>query len=300
MTAPPELPKNQLRPRRVDRPRSTLGKPWSCSPTVEVASRELAASCAARRRGRAATAAGLSTAVANSSDPTSRVATALDRDTAAATDSGCAGREGAVAELEPSGSRTAFNSTCEAWPESMAVLLASASPTESTAGGGAAVGAEAGGAATAGSGVATTGGGVTGGAAAAGGGGAASGTGAGGAAGAGGGLVAARGGSKDSGSTYVSSSPTRTPRWTYGIACSSSPVGPDSARASPSPTRPPRFTSNVPRWVSDALYPSFVAIVTVKPWVGTCPANVIAPVIGANTRRASPRAMSTPRCCPPA
>ena len=143
------------------------------------------------------------------------------------------------------------------------------------------MGAEAGGAAAAGSGVSTAGGSATGGAAAAGGGGgAASGIGAGGAAGAGGGLVAPRGGSKDSGSTYVSSSPTRTPRWTYGTSCSGSPVGPGSAMASPSATRPPRFTSNVPRWVSDALYPSFVAIVTVRPLVGTCPANVISPVDG--------------------
>jgi hypothetical protein len=58
-------------------------------------------------------------------------------------------------------------------------------------------------------------GGTDGGAAAAGGAeGPASGEGAGGAAGAGGGLGALRGGSRLSGSTYVSSAPTRTPRWT--------------------------------------------------------------------------------------
>lgn len=61
------------------------------------------------------------------------------------------------------------------------------------------------------------------------------GAGAGGAAGAGGGLVGApRGGSSESGSTYVSPSPTRMPRWTYGTGCSGSPEGPASAIISPS------------------------------------------------------------------
>lgn len=61
------------------------------------------------------------------------------------------------------------------------------------------------------------------------------GAGAGGAAGAGGGLVSApRGGSSESGSTYVSPSPTRMPRWTYGTGYSGSPEGPASAIVSPS------------------------------------------------------------------
>jgi len=64
----------------------------------------------------------------------------------------------------------------------------------------------------AGSGAATGGGDAAGGAGA--GAGAGAGTGAGGAAGAGGGVGAARGGRSESGSTYVSASPTRIPRWT--------------------------------------------------------------------------------------
>jgi len=75
---------------------------------------------------------------------------------------------------------------------------------------GAGVGAGAG--AGAGSGAATGGGDAAGGAGA--GEGAGAGTGAGGAAGAGGGVGAARGGRSESGSVYVSASPTRTPRWT--------------------------------------------------------------------------------------
>ena len=81
----------------------------------------------------------------------------------------------------------------------------------------------------------------------------AGGAGAGGAAGAGGGMGAARDGSKDSGSTYVSSSPTRIPRWTYGTSCSRTPVGPASASAAPSATRSPRFTRSGPRWVNETL-----------------------------------------------
>jgi len=96
----------------------------------------------------------------------------------------------------------------------------------------------------------------------------AGGAGAGGAAGAGGGMGAARGGSKDSGSTYVSSSPTRTPRWTYGISCSGTPVGPASASGALSVTCSPRFTRSGPRWVNETLWPS-VSIVTVSPCVGT-------------------------------
>ncbi|CAN5316953.1 hypothetical protein BH20ACT13_BH20ACT13_02370 [soil metagenome] len=96
----------------------------------------------------------------------------------------------------------------------------------------------------------------------------AGGAGAGGAAGAGGGVGAARGGSKDSGSTYVSSSPTRTPRWTYGTSCSGTPVGPASASGALSVTCSPRFTRSGPRWVNETLWPS-VSIVTVSPCVGT-------------------------------
>ena len=81
-----------------------------------------------------------------------------------------------------------------------------------------------------------------------GGGGAAAGGGvAGGATGAGGGLGALRGGSSSSGSTYVSASPTRMPRCTYGVACSGSPVGPASAMGSPSRTDAPFLTRSVPR-----------------------------------------------------
>ena len=77
--------------------------------------------------------------------------------------------------------------------------------------------------------------------------------GAGGAAGAGGGLGALRDGSKPSGSTYVSLSPTRIPRWTYGTACSASPDGPGSAMGSPSATDAPFRTRSEPRCVSEAL-----------------------------------------------
>ena len=124
--------------------------------------------------------------------------------------------------------------------------------------------------------------------------------GAGGAAGAGGGLGALRGGSKLRGSTYVSSSPMRIPRWTYGTSCSASPEGPGSASASPSPTCSPRLTRSAPRCVSDALYPSSVAIVTVNPWVGSDPAKVTSPETGASAVAAVPSATSMPRCCPPA
>jgi len=161
----------------------------------------------------------------------------------------------------------------------------------------------AGGGAGSGSGAATGGGAaaVAGGSGAAGGAGsgAGAGTGAGGAAGTGGG-EAARGGSRDRGSTYVSASPTLMPRCTYGTSCSETPEGPASATGAPSSTRAPRLTSSVPRCVRDALCPSVVTIVTVVPCVGTWPANEISPVAGARTMRASPSAMSIPRCCPPA
>ncbi len=203
--------------------------------------------------------------------------------------------------------RVACSSTAARSVTSTRPLAAFVPPEASARGGAAAGGAAAGvggsaGSAGAGWGVAEGGGvGVAGGAAAAGGGaGAGSGVGAGGATGAGGGLVAPRDGSKDSGSTYESAAPTRTPRWTYATSCSGSPEGPGSAIDAPSSTVAPRLTSSVPRWVRDALCPSRVAIVTVRPCVGTCPANVTSPPAGARTTLAPPRAMSTPRCCPPA
>ena len=116
-----------------------------------------------------------------------------------------------------------------------------------------------------------------------------------GAAGAGGGLGALRGGSSPSGSTYVSPSPSRIPRWTYGTACSGSPDVPEAAIGSPSATCWPRLTRSAPRWVSEALW-SPTAIVTVRPWVGTSPAKVISPDAGARTLFAPASAMSIPRC----
>jgi hypothetical protein len=54
-----------------------------------------------------------------------------------------------------------------------------------------------------------------------------------------------------SGSTYpFGSSERRTPRWTYGTSCSTSPLGPIVATASPSATFAPRPTLVEPRWVS--------------------------------------------------
>ncbi len=125
------------------------------------------------------------------------------------------------------------------------------------------------------------------------------GVGAGAGAGAGGG-AAARAGSSEAGSTYFSSAPTRTPRCTYGVSCSGSPDGPPSATTSPSLTYAPRFTVIRPTCVSEALKPSAVAIVTVRPWVGTWPANVTSPETGARTEPEPPTATSIPRCWPAA
>ena len=119
--------------------------------------------------------------------------------------------------------------------------------------------------------------------------------GAGGASGAEGGMGAPRGGRSVSGSTYASRGPTRTPRWTYGTACSASPVGPASEITSPSETGAPRRTRSAPRCVNDTLLSSN-SIVTVRPCVGTWPAKVTAPPTGARTDLAPPRAMSIPRC----
>ena len=122
---------------------------------------------------------------------------------------------------------------------------------------------------------------------------------AGGASGAGGGWEAPRGGRSESGSTYVSVEPSRTPRWTYGTGCSASPVGPGSATTSPSATVAPRRTRSVPRCVSETLY-SPNEIVTVRPFVGTDPAKVTSPVAGARIAGALPSATSMPLCCPAA
>ena len=101
-------------------------------------------------------------------------------------------------------------------PGAWATGAAGSGSTGAGAGAGAGVGAGAGAGVGAGLGAgcaATGGGGVAG----------EGGRVAGGAAGAGGGLEALRGGSKPSGSTYLSPSPTRIPRWTYGVSCSASP-----------------------------------------------------------------------------
>jgi hypothetical protein len=123
---------------------------------------------------------------------------------------------------------------------------------------------------------------------------------AGGAAGAGGGLGALRGGSNPSGSTYVSLSPTLIPRWTYGTSCSASPDTPGSAIAAPSATAAPLCVRSVPRCVRETMYRSPVAIVTVRPWVGTVPAKDTRPEAGARIALDSRTAMSSPRCCPAA
>jgi hypothetical protein len=60
-----------------------------------------------------------------------------------------------------------------------------------------------------------------------------------------------KGGRNRSGSTYpFGSSERRTPRWTYGTSCSTSPLGPIVPTASPSATLAPRETLIEPRWVS--------------------------------------------------
>jgi hypothetical protein len=121
--------------------------------------------------------------------------------------------------------------------------------------------------------------------------------GAGGASGAGG-RGAPRDGSSVSGSTYLSSAATRTPRWTYGTACSASPVGPASATTSPSDTIDPRWTRSEPTWVSDTLWTP-VSSVTVSPLPGIMPAKVTSPETGARTKPPL-SATSTPRCWPAA
>ena len=149
-----------------------------------------------------------------------------------------------------------------------------------------------------GGGVAVGGGGGTGGTTFVGGAGSGAGCGAGGACGSEGGrVVEPRDGSRVRGSTYVSPGPTRTPRWTYGTGCSTSPLGPASASTSPSATVAPRRTCSAPRCVSDTLV-SAKAMVTVRPFVGTCPAKVISPAAGDRTVCAPASATSMPRCWP--
>jgi hypothetical protein len=189
------------------------------------------------------------------------------------------------------------------------VVVVSSSLTVESAGGGLDAGGSADGGATGaevvtgsgiGTGCAAAGGGEGGGGEGAGGGlGTGLGVGAGAGDGAGGG-AAARAGSSEAGSTYFSSAPTRTPRCKYGVSCSGSPDGPPSATTSPSLTYAPRFTVIRPTCVSEALNPSAVAIVTVRPCVGTWPAKVTSPETGARTEPEPPRATSIPRCWPAA
>jgi hypothetical protein len=68
----------------------------------------------------------------------------------------------------------------------------------------------------------------------------------------------------------------------------------------PSPTLAPFVTPTEPRCVSVTEYPSPVAMVTLRPLVGTLPANVTVPDAGAATVAPLSAPMSMPRCCPPA
>jgi hypothetical protein len=114
----------------------------------------------------------------------------------------------------------------------------------------------------------------------------------------GGGVSAGR---NESGSTYpCSSEVTRTPMYTYGTSSSGVPLGPTVPTASPSPTLAPFFTAVEPRCVSVTEYPSPVSMVTLRPLVGTLPANVTVPDAGATTVVPASEPMSMPRCCPPA
>jgi hypothetical protein len=91
-----------------------------------------------------------------------------------------------------------------------------------------------------------------------------------------------RAGRKWSGSTYpFGSESSRTPRCTYGVSTSASPLGPIVPTASPSCTASPFFGAVEPRWVRVTEYPSAVRIVSDSPLVGTVPANVTVPATGA-------------------
>ncbi|MDQ2968535.1 MAG: hypothetical protein M3R37_09490 [Actinomycetota bacterium] len=66
--------------------------------------------------------------------------------------------------------------------------------------------------------------------------------------------AATRGGSKDSGSTYPCGSlVTRAPKYTYGSASSTTPLGPTLPTTDASPTSVPRVTPIDPRWTSVAV-----------------------------------------------
>jgi hypothetical protein len=115
-----------------------------------------------------------------------------------------------------------------------------------------------------------------------------------------GGKTTARGGRRVAGSTYPSAaSEIRIPRWTYGVGHSLSPLWPARPTVSPSTTVVPFATESWPRWVNETAYPSSW-IVTVRPEVGTTPANETTPDAGARTGSPSEPATSTPRCWPAA
>src|SRR5436305_15046198 len=90
------------------------------------------------------------------------------------------------------------------------------------------------------------------------------------------------------------------PRCTYGVSCSTTPVGPTVPTVTPSATTSPRRTPIVPRWVSVTEYPSAVSIVSDRPLVGTVPANETVPDAGTATGPAATPPMTTPRCRPAA
>ncbi len=111
-----------------------------------------------------------------------------------------------------------------------------------------------------------------------------------------------RAGRNPSGSRYpFGSLATRTPMYTYVTSMSGTPLGPTVPTAAPSPTAAPFETPIEPRWTSVTEYlPSGVRIETVLPLVGTVPANVTVPAVGATTVWPDGAPTSIPRCCPPA
>jgi hypothetical protein len=109
-----------------------------------------------------------------------------------------------------------------------------------------------------------------------------------------------RAGNSVSGSTYpCGSAVSRTPRCTYGVGCSASPLGPTVPTTSPWATAVPTRTAIEPRCTSVIENPSGVRIVSVCPAVGTAPANPTTPAFGARTSEAAGAPMSMPRCWPP-
>jgi hypothetical protein len=122
-----------------------------------------------------------------------------------------------------------------------------------------------------------------------------------GAGGSGGGGGPARLGRNSIGSTYpCGSADSRIPRWTYGVSCSASPLGPMVPTTAPSSTFAPLVAAIPPRWTSVTEYPSAVSIVTTLPLAPTVPANAIRPAAGATTSAPAPSATSMPRCWPAA